>query len=182
MITISRGDIWQRILRLEAGPLYSLPIQSLHQDSVGRAVLVVPGHGLPARWRVAIQGLDWPGVASRHQAPGTDDWQGVSAVDADHLQLDSAMPLPDYCPGACIQFRQPLPLDGVQLSVLFLRRGGLPLLTDVDMVPNPTGVRLTVAPHQTRHWPLGALQCRIKLRWPDGQQRSHTLTTLYVEN
>jgi len=73
---------------------------------------------------VVVQGLNWPGVASRHSQPGPDDWHGVTAVDADHLQLDSAMPLPDYRAGVYLQFRQPLPLDGVQLAVLFMRRGG----------------------------------------------------------
>jgi hypothetical protein len=184
MITLSRGDGWQRTLRLEAGPLYSLSIQSLHQDSKGRAVLHVPGHGLPPRWRVAIQGLDWPGVASRHSQPGPDDWQGVMAVDADHLQLDSAMPLPGLRAGACIQFRQPLPLHGVQLAVQFMRRGSRPLLTEVAIAPDPAAasVQLTVVPGMTRLWPLGSLQCRLQLRWPDGHQRSHTLCTLYVEN
>lgn len=184
MITLSRGDGWQRVLRLEAGPLLSLPIQSLNQDSHGRAVLAVLDHGLPPRWRVAIQGLDWPGVASRHSHPGPDDWQSISTVDADHLQLDSAMPLPDYRPGAYLQFRQPMLLDGVQLAVLFMRRGGRPLLTDVDIAPDPAAasVQLTVAPDMTRLWPLGSLQCRLQLRWPSGQQRSHMLCTLYVEN
>jgi len=184
MITLSRGDGWQRSLRLEAGPLYSLPIQSLQQDNMGRALLRVPGHGLPPRWRVAVQGLDWPGVASRHSQPGPDDWQGVTAVDADHLQLDSAMPLPDFRAGACIQFRQPLALEGVQLAVQFMRRGGRPLLSEVDIAPDPAAasIQLTVAPGMTRLWPLGNLQCRLQLRWPNGQQRSHALCTLYVEN
>lgn len=184
MITLSRGDGWQRTLRLEAGRLHSLPIRQLQQDNTGRTVLLVPGHGLPPRWRIAIQGLNWPGVASRHSQPGPDDWQGVTAVDADYLQLDSAMPLPDYRAGAYLQFRQPLPLDGVQLAVLFMRRGGGPLLTEVDIAPDPAAasVQLTVTPDMTRLWPLGSLQCRLQLRWPNGQQRSHTLCTLYVEN
>jgi hypothetical protein len=54
----------------------------------------------------------------------------------------------------------------------------------VDIAPDPSAasVQLTVASGMTRRWPLGNLQCRLQLRWPNGQQRSHALCTLYVEN
>jgi len=182
MITISRYDGWQRLLRLEAGQLCSLPVQGIQPGPCGVALLQVPDHGLPSRWRIAIQGLDWPGVTSRHRVPGPDDWHRVTTLDADHLQLDSAMQLPDYRPGAHLQFRQPLALAGMQLTLRFLRRSGRPLLTEVEIVPEPAGVRLTVSPAQTRLWPLGELQCRLLLQWPDGRQRSHTLCRIYVEN
>ncbi|RQO68237.1 hypothetical protein DBR44_16315 [Aquitalea sp. FJL05] len=184
MITISRGDGWQRVLRLEAGQVCSLPLQGIQSGPCGEALLQVKAHGLPPRWRVAIQGLDWPGVASRHSVPGPDDWHSVTALDADHLQLVSAGPLPAYRAGAAIRYRQPLAFDGVQLSVQFSRRGGLPLATPVDICPDhaAASVRLTVAPAHTRQWPLGELQCRLLLHWPDGRQRSHTLCKIYVEN
>jgi len=186
MITVHRGDGWQRHLRLEAGRLLALPVIDITQPAAAAPVLQVPGHGLPARWRVAIQGLDWPGVVSRHRLPGPDDWHTVTVLDADHLQL--SLPyltsVPAIQPGACIQLRRPLDLTDLTLSVSFTRPGGRLLAqpAGLHIQPGDGGLLLRADPAMTQGWPLGELQCRLQLQWPDGSQRTHVLHRFYVEN
>ena len=185
MRPLYRGSQWQRRVWCEAGALRSQPVASLQADCT-TLQLTVPGHGLPACWRIALHGCRQllPGMMARCHPPAVHEYHLAAAQDADTLRLNNphGRSMPAYAGGAAILYRPPLDLRGVQASLLlrnlqtgFHWQGLLPDSTA------PGALELTIEQGHSQHWPLGPLRALLQLHWPSGQQRLLPLHDVMVE-
>ena len=93
-ISICRGATFSLPLRIEVSPLVYKPITSIANSAPAR--LVVPAHGLPDGWRVALVGVQGPTrLNSKNWPPKPKDFYKATVIDANTIELNTVVTLDD---------------------------------------------------------------------------------------
>jgi len=175
-----KGDSWVRHIQLESGLVYSVPIQDLVQQE-NNLLLAATGHGLTDWGRVAVLGVNLPGLLASGPSLQLRDYRLVQVLDDTWLSFTGyrIAHLPPIGEGARAYCRPSIPLQGIQATVLFQHAGELVYAQEALLQQGKLLINL--AGSQTRTWPTGVMSCAVRLRWPDGRVKTLALHSMDVE-